>query len=349
MTVRTYVSPNKLEALLKIREELGPQAVIISERKFKKGGLMGAFGKDMVEVVAARKDEEIVEVATVRSRKALTDDEIEEVNTRQRTRKANNPPELVGKISKLEEDICFLRAAIEEMNKNAVVQMSVTDDLPEMTSKKSIDTIAQMIGGPIMPSSRPPKVVALIGPTGVGKTTTIAKLAADFGLTQRKRVGLITLDTFRIAAVEQLRTYAQIMDIPFEIASSPEEILEAVNTLSNMDFVFIDTVGRSQKSARHLDELKKALEPVMPETHLVLSATTKTKDLIDIVGKFTHIPTHRLLFTKLDETDNLDNIHELYERFSLPISYLTTGQRVPEDIELATEVRMRELCCAATH
>ena len=179
------------------------------------------------------------------------------------------------------------------------------------------------------------KAVALIGPTGVGKTTTIAKLAAHFALTEGKKVALLTVDTYRIAAVEQLKTYSQIIDIPIGVAYSQAEVLPAVAQFADYDLLLIDTAGRSQKNIMQVGELKALLEALNCETHLALSASIKEEDMVESIRRFSAACVDRVIFTKLDETGSYGALLNVVERSGIPISYVTSGQKVPEDIETA--------------
>ena len=158
------------------------------------------------------------------------------------------------------------------------------------------------IAGPIRTCPGERRLVALVGPTGVGKTTTIAKLAANFRLKEKLKVGLITVDTYRIAAVEQLRTYADIMDLPMEVVSTPREMRQAVARLADLDLVLMDTAGRSPKDDVRIQELKSMLADAKPdEVHLVLSAVGSAATLAKLVDRFRCVGTTALLLTKLDE------------------------------------------------
>ena len=175
-----------------------------------------------------------------------------------------------------------------------------------------------------------------MGPTGVGKTTTIAKLAANFRLRENKRVGLITVDTYRIAAVEQLRTYAEIIDLPMEVVSTPREACEAVSRLRNLDLVLMDTAGRSPRDEIRIQELRSMLAEAAPdEVHLVLSAAAGAKSLAATAERFATVGTTALVVTKLDEAAGLGNLLPLARQCRLPLSYLTDGQNVPDDIRVA--------------
>lgn len=180
------------------------------------------------------------------------------------------------------------------------------------------------------------QIMALIGPTGVGKTTTIAKLAANFNLFEGKRVGLITIDTYRIAAVEHLKTYGDIINLPVEVVYTPGDINQAIQNLRECNLILIDTAGRSPHNQVMMDELKKFLaHSKIGLILLVISATTKYQDMVGIAESFSRIAYTHLVFTKLDETESLGPVVSLAWKIRRPISYLTTGQNVPDDIEVA--------------
>ena len=200
------------------------------------------------------------------------------------------------------------------------------------------------IGGPIRLKKGTTKIAAFVGPTGVGKTTTIAKLAADFSLSKKASVALITLDTYRIAAVEQLKTYARILKIPIEVIVNETELEGAVSQFGQKDVVLIDTAGRSKKDQAQLTELVSFLGVDLPiEVHLVLSATATEESILAAYSKFQPISVDRLLFTKLDESVHYGMIYNIIRKTNKPLSYFTTGQKVPEDIELAEAERLVDL------
>jgi flagellar biosynthesis protein FlhF len=185
------------------------------------------------------------------------------------------------------------------------------------------------------------QVIAVVGPTGVGKTTTLAKLAAKFSLEQGKKVALVTADTYRIGAVEQLRTYARIMGVPLEIAISPEEVAAGVEKHQDKDVVLIDTVGRSQRSDEHLQELKAFVDAASPtETHLVIAASLAPEIQREAVEKFKMLSPTRLIITKLDESPNRGCVVNLPLSTGLGISCMTAGQNVPQDIDFADAGKM---------
>jgi flagellar biosynthesis protein FlhF len=220
--------------------------------------------------------------------------------------------------------------------------------LLDATSLKA--RVAEMIeneiraAGPIVVTPGRRRLVALVGPTGVGKTTTIAKLAANFRLKEKRRVGLITVDTYRIAAVEQLRTYADIIDLPMHVVSSLREMRQTVERMIHLDLILLDTAGRSPKDDVRIQELKAFLsEARADEVHLVLSSVAGAKTLEQTAARFAAVGATALILTKLDEAAGLGNILPLVRSSGLPLSYLTDGQNVPDDIQTADAGRLARM------
>jgi len=191
---------------------------------------------------------------------------------------------------------------------------------------------------PITEGENLPKVVFFVGPTGVGKTTTIAKIASKFCVEQHKKITLLTADTYRIAAAEQLRTYASILDVPFRVIYSIEEMQNAVNDFKNSDYILVDTAGHAHNNVQQRETMQgllTCLEGICDvEVFLVLSATTKYKDLISITDAYKGIVNYKLIFTKLDETTALGNLLNMRLHTGAEMSYVTCGQNVPDDIEI---------------
>ena len=351
MQTKTYVAPTKLEALLKIREELGADAVILSERTIQKGGLFRR--KPMVEITVGIKEPESGKVEP----KGI--DSIDPTQTRLRRleRELSELKELVQKliiagapeaetappsqaVVAPSEDHPLLRPLLA-----AGVEPDIARELllrvPRIPQNAAMDALKRTlmtripIGGTLRRESRTQQVVALVGPTGVGKTTTIAKLAAIHALDYNRRVALLSLDTYRIGAVEQLRTYASIMNLPLHIATTPEEVKEGLELFRGYELVLIDTVGRGQRDEAHLTEMHRALAPANAQTYLVLSATSDTAVMLEAAQKFAIFEPESLILTKTDEAVRFGNCVNLCVRVGLPIAYFTTGQRVPEDIQPA--------------
>lgn len=189
----------------------------------------------------------------------------------------------------------------------------------------------------IEPADKGPRVIFFIGPTGVGKTTTIAKLASSYAVEEKKKTALLTADTYRIAAAEQLRTYAQILEVPFRVIYSLEEFQTAVEAFKDYDYIFVDTAGHSHQNEEQLEQMKSYLDAlgdkVQTQVFLVLSATTKYRDLLKIADNYKEIADYQLIFTKLDETTTVGNLLNLKLHADTPIAYITYGQNVPNDIE----------------
>ncbi len=361
--IRKYQAKTISEALAMVRADLGRDAVIVQTRKVNKR-VLGVWGREMVEVWASDNPE----LESIRR---------PQVSTPQRVVGSPPPDEQPSRIAQLENEIQNLKAMLAQLAQQGVavvpntvspapatpnrwlsllreaeVEEAIARELLQSVPEESMSESALQsliadrltVSGAITIEKGQPKVVMLVGPTGVGKTTTIAKLAAQYALLQKHRVGLITIDTYRIAAVEQLRTYSQIIDVPIRVVYSAPELPAAVREFAGMDIIFVDTAGRSQRNTMQIGELKACVERLKEcEVHLVLSATTKTRDLYDVVQRFSVMPLHRVIWTKLDESTTFGNILNVAVKHPLPISYLTTGQRVPEDVEVAEANKLASL------
>lgn len=241
---------------------------------------------------------------------------------------------------------------VEEELARGLIQQLKQDVAPDKLTDASASKacLRGMVEGdvrcaaPIVATPGRRRVVALVGPTGVGKTTTIAKLAANFRLRDGIRMGLVTVDTYRIAAVEQLRTYAEIIDLPMKVVTSPREMRRALDELSGLDLVLIDTAGRSPRDELKIQELKSLLaEAQVDEVHLVLSVVASPKSLQATAEKFAPAGTTAMILTKLDEAVGMGSLLSVARRVPLPLSYVTTGQDVPDDIEHASARRIARL------
>lgn len=220
---------------------------------------------------------------------------------------------------------------IEKMNKpNMPFDYALANTYQRMILK-----FGKTVG--ITPAQKGPKVVFFLGPTGVGKTTTIAKIASKFSVESEKKVALLTTDTYRIAAAEQLRTYANILEVPFRVIYSAEEVEQSLQDYKDYDYILIDTAGHSHQNEAQREVMNGFVHSVdgqaEKEVFLVLSATTKYRDLISIADTYSAMTEYKLIFTKLDETTTLGNLLNLKLHTGFPISYVTCGQNVPDDIE----------------
>lgn len=228
----------------------------------------------------------------------------------------------------------YANQIIEEMEKN------INPNTPfEMALSNIYQKMILKFGNPecITPSEKGPKVVFFVGPTGVGKTTTIAKIASKFSVEKHKKVALLTADTYRIAAAEQLHTYANILEIPFRIIYSIEDVEKSLVDFKDYDYVMVDTAGHSHHNKDQREVMNSFIHSVDgtvdKEVFLVLSSTTKYRDLLSIADTYSEMTDYKLIFTKLDETTTLGNLLNIKLHTGAALSYVTCGQNVPEDIE----------------
>lgn len=389
MKIRQYTATTMQEARLKIKMDLGPDAVILHTRSFKRGGLFGLFGKDMVEVLAAAEPPDLGPVIRPQAPPApmpapepapVVPAVMPAAPVASATVPAAEPAAvpIVGSedVSELKEamgEVKRMLGAMAEQLEQAPVrgdwpgalgtfyERLLATDLSQPLAKMLVTALLERgvtapgpsdiqaleplitswlnCSGSIRPAETPderPKIVSLIGPTGVGKTTTIAKLAANFRLLQQRQVGLITIDTYRVAAVEQLKTYGDIIGIPVEVVVTPSALKDAIARFASRDLIMIDTAGRSPSNKMHLHELRGFLDfPHAKEVHLVLSATTNRTNLEKMIEVFKPVGFDRVIFTKIDESASFGALVTAAQGVGVPVSYLTTGQSVPDDIRIA--------------
>lgn len=249
------------------------------------------------------------------------------------------------------EGLQFIKMLYRTLLENEVNEKYVNQILDEaekvMHSGSSVDVILSNVyqkmilklGQPdtICVTGKKPRIIFFVGPTGVGKTTTIAKIASKYKLEMGMKIAFLTADTYRIAATEQLRVYANILDAPMSIIYSAEEMNAAIERVSEYDLIFVDTAGFSHKNDEQCNDMKKMLAGLDAayerEVYLVVSATTKYKDLLEIADRYKEIADYKLIFTKLDETEAYGNIYNIKMYSGAPLSYMTNGQNVPDDIE----------------
>lgn len=436
MLVKTFQAPTMAEALRQVKAELGPDAMILSTKKERQGGILGFFSKQVVKVTAAidphrpapppppppvrerperertakeefensmlaplarelrdlrekvelmsKRDEELRQrqldqATTAEKQQSKAGDgeinlnniprqDLEDIkklllNTLVRSQEGSVKPVLwpdADAISGLvaPEALTAEKAPLErELERQGIepeLQGKIIDTINTLPLGQGEGTLKGRLGeafgrlirfaGNLRMKKNAPRIIALVGPTGVGKTTTTAKLAAMYALNRGNKVALITMDIFRVGAVEQLKTYTKIMGIPLEVASTPKELERAVERHSDCDLILIDTAGRSHKDADKLEEMKGFLETtIQADIYLCLSATTKDRELEEILNRFSIFPISKVVFTKLDECESVGCIVNLLLKANLQIAYFTTGQRVPEDIEVATSEKLADL------
>ncbi|KGO15324.1 flagellar biosynthesis protein FlhF [Clostridium botulinum] len=389
MKIKKYVVNDMNEAMTRIRYELGADAIIISQRKVRKGGFLGLFSKKSLEVTAAIDNhstekkynfntvnkinkgnniEVIKKMIEERNNNVKYDNNInhdtnvldsyKEIlesksesfqNKSFRGKEFSETKDLMNEIrdlKKIVKDIGKSEKSYADENSSLVnffKDLDLEEELIEKIIKKvgnlednleerekikrviedTIDVRVNSVG----------KVTVLVGPTGVGKTTTIAKLAGKLSLIDKKKVGLITIDTYRIGAVEQLKTYADIMNIPFKVVFSMKDMEKAIIDLDYCDVILVDTTGRSSKNMMQISELRAFIEKIKEKSvHLVISASTKNKDVETIIKGYSILEYENIIITKLDETSIYGSILTVLDKGKKPISFITTGQDVPDDI-----------------
>lgn len=370
MIIKKFQGSTEEEAILAARDEMGNNAVVMNIRTTKKKGIFRWFQKDIVEVTAALEEKEDIPLAKppakhIQNAEILPQEDEKEVFENrlnniqslleQQIKKENIPEKIPEPVEEEEkESNGCLKLVYQQLINNEVEEVYANQIIGEvekhLKKEAPLDSVLAAVYQKIILKLGEPddfsledgkkKIYFFIGPTGVGKTTTIAKLASDMKLTRRAKIALLTSDTYRIAAVEQLRTYANILDIPLDVIYSEEDLKEGIERLKEYDVIFVDTAGRSHKNLEQCEELFHLIESI-DETYgfekeicLVLSLTAKYKDLEKICNTYSRLGSYRIIFTKLDETSALGNILNIAILTNGKISYTTYGQNVPDDINL---------------
>jgi len=341
-----FEGSNMREAVAKVKAELGDQAVIVSTRQVRRG-LLGTA----CEISAAIDDDDDNEPARLpRGFGALAHAAPPPVGP-QPARKDDDETERM--VSSLRNEIKSLRAMVRAQSgdnraatdlRNEVASLrKLVEDLkhapaPSATPARGTAPIAS--SQLTAPSTG--NCIMLVGPTGVGKTTTIAKLAARAALIENKRVALITLDNYRVGGIDQIRTFADLIGVPLQVVSTPGELAGAID--DDNDLTLIDTAGRSPRDGAAIDELARAVRTCSPiETHLVVAAGSTSTMIESYANRYRALNPARMLFTKVDEVDSAAEMARAPLRLELPITWITTGQSVPEDLEEPTAQRVLEL------
>ena len=362
MRIKKVIANSYREALSRVKNELGDSALILSTRSIK-------FNQDrdadrcssLVEITAvldhdSHRETVATEVGEVGRKEWMAEDKGEELRELRsmiaslltRTEKARSMGLNEAQLPVYEKLVG------RGVNHRVVARMFET--IHSREQRKEGDPVigeshlaAVMKGavkceGPIQLEPGGPKVVALVGPTGVGKTTTIAKLAARFALHQEKKVAMVSLDTYRMGAWEQLEAYGELMQVPVSLAADRSEFARVMEKVRDMDVVLVDTMGKSHRDPDYCRQLQRVFEVVPKvETHLVQSATSQESVVTECFKQFAPLGIDRVLFTKLDEAVNFGMLFNCSIRYRIPFSYFTTGQSVPEDIEVASEDKVIRL------
>jgi len=366
MQIKRYEAVNMREAMAMIKRDLGPDAVILSTKKISKD-------KPLIEVTAAR-DRDIAPAETHRIPRP--DDAHRQENSlgdlRQEIRDLKSSIDGLAQNFPVQADLVDLKETVNilcdtvsvrnALHLNDIYLRLIANGVSRIRALRLIETIKndfplhvtdtyekaaglaeKLIAGSFLKDERQEKrIKAFIGPTGVGKTTTLAKLAAHYCLEKKMKVGLITTDTYRIAASEQLKIYAKIMGLPIDIVSGRDKFLRSLSNFADKDLILVDTPGRNHHDDQCLTTLKSILTDNM-ETFLLLSPIATREYLLEAADRFRMFHYDRIILTKLDECTRFGSMVDVLDIIAKPVSYVTTGQNVPKDIERANPDMLAKL------
>ena len=369
MQIKRYDVRSIQEALTKIKNDLGDDAVILSTKRIKGGKL------PILEVTAARDESErkgsMHQVRenpsnemNGRSEFDVIRGELEEVKSLLLALRQEEP--MRKELRQLKEYVTTITDILGTWERNLypgtptkIYYRLVANGVSRERAYKLVKTIdaldsfdnsVKLLESVItrsMPAANKKKkkrVIAFIGPTGVGKTTTLAKLAAHYSMSEKLGVGLISADTYRIAAAEQLRTYARIMELPIKVVSEKEEFKQALSMFSDKELVLVDTPGKGRDDQGYMEKLRDFLNVDVPvETNLLLSMTASRQNMLDSAFRFGVVNYDNIIFTKVDEATGFGSMYDVIDHVGKPVSYLTNGQNVPNDIEEANPHKIAEL------
>lgn len=374
MRIKTFIASSAQEALYKVKSDMGKDAIILHTKQIKQGGFLGLFAKNMVEVTAATDISiapkpitkprlmPLTETSPVEAK--ASDDEIDvlkaelsEVKDMVKNIVANSKDQgtewnndlmpsfrnIYNRLLSMEVSREIIDAVVDGALKSLSDQEVYDEQKVEDAIKHQLISVVD-VAKPIELEKNRGRIVVFIGPTGVGKTTTIAKLAAKFVLYANKKVGLITTDTFKVGSIEQLKMYGDLLEAPVKVAHRAEDMKQIVDNFQGYDLVLIDTMGFSPNNKMQVKQVKGFLEGIDPsEIHMVVSAATKTVDTEEMLKTYRELHYNRLIITKVDETRTHGVILNAKKVSNCNLSYITTGQNVPDDIEIASSSKIADL------
>lgn len=350
MRIKKYTGLTTYEAMAKMKQELGSDAIILNTRTIREKGFFGIFKKPMIEITAAFEDKSKGKWRTPR------DDKLQLINNellKLRNMMENISKNIVDKESDIPKELEKYKTILVE---NGVEPSTVISILEELNRQVNLEgksdgsiknlikyTLMEYIGDvkPLNLDGHWQKVIFFIGPTGIGKTTTLAKIAGQLVMDNNYDIGLVTSDTYRIAAVEQLKTYSDILKLPLRVIYNEEDMYKTLLYYKDKDIIFVDTAGRSHKDMDKEDAIFKIMNSIKnKEVYLVLGFTTEYNTLKSIIEHYKFIEDYKIILTKLDEVEGIGNILNIRSLTDKPISYITTGQNVPDDIEILDKTKI---------
>ncbi|HLR14549.1 MAG TPA: flagellar biosynthesis protein FlhF [Bacillota bacterium] len=363
MKLKKIIAPTMPEAMQRIRKELGRNAVILQSKEIKTGGILGFFQKKQMEVVAALDPEPLPKDIKRENGHVLADSfSLDEKKRPSYESGKSEQPHILAELKQMKKLLELSRISKTGPQSLSIdytvpyqylIDQEVDADLAEDILLSIQQTCDQdLISARDIKSSVQKEIarrlkdvktsgitfdehiVHFIGPTGVGKTTTLAKIAAKAKLENNKKVAFITTDTYRIAAIEQLKTYARILEVPIKVAYSKVEYDEAIKSFSNYDQIYVDTAGRNYREHQFVEDVTHLIEGEDRDqvTMLVLSSSSKAKDVLAIYDQFKHIGNQSVIFTKVDETRQFGSLLNISLLKDNHIAYMTNGQDVPDDV-----------------
>jgi flagellar biosynthesis protein FlhF len=369
MFVKRFVAADMQEAIRKINNEFGPDAVILENKSVRSKGIPGLFKKKMVEVVAAYEPNRPKKTAPKKTvtKKAPPKDVVEEKPAAAQSNTSNEGEQLGKQMQELKDAVQDFANKIRIAGKETTLTYSadtlclynrllerdvhedickeITEQTQNIQSRRDVDTatvshqlVLDRLGDPMPLKLKKfeQNVVLFAGPTGAGKTTTLAKLAGRLKFKENLQVGVINTDTYRVGAMEHIRIYSDIMDIPVIMAYNADELKEALKTLADKDVVLIDTAGKSARDEEYQKELEQFITAAHPdEVFLVLSVVTGSNVCRDMIRHYAFIKDYKLIITKLDEVCVWGNVLNIADYAKKDIAYVTIGQNVPDDIREA--------------
>ena len=370
MRIKKFAAKDMADAMRQIRRELGRDAIILHQKRSQQGGFWRNFRRPGIEVLAAIGADYPDSPPSAKPDIAASSWELEDGDRRaireiQRTvievqnaiGRMENMGEMPSRVAQFGDNLARTYRQLLDQDVTRELAFDIVETVFESLSPQALENAARVrgqvresiesriqIAGPLRVVPGESRTIFLIGPTGVGKTTTLAKMAASFSLYEQRRVALLSTDTCRIAAIPQLRTYGEIMGISLDVASSPAELRDLVGRHQDKDIILVDTPGRSQHNRTMLDEMAEFIGEVSSRTvYLAIAASGRYSDMLDVVEHFGVVPVDGLIFTKLDETSTYGPMLSVTAEVGKPIVYFTNGQDVPHDIEVAVGARLAEL------